>query len=664
MNYPRLLNSTGKIQRSLYPINVSITLRSTPLSTATITLPKDEYLPARGFVELFTPYGSAGVFRVRSPHDAYGNETTTAELESAIAEVGDYLVKDEISKMMAATTAVQTLFKHYKGTRWKLGSVSALGTGKVAVEAKYTRVLDAILSVLEQKPNCILAFDYTTYPWTLSVVAKGTTVTAEGRLERNVNYAQITYDDTDLCTRAYYQTYTTGSSGTTGKWTYKDANTKSKYGIVEKKLSTSSDLTASEIGTLVDTYLAEHKEPRISIDIDAEELSAVTGESIDKFTIGKLFRLVIPEYKVVVEKNITEVTWQDVYGNPKDVQIKLGKPEDTVITFLHDLDTTGSTSSSGGGGGGGGGGGNNADSKWKEYYTTFERTDDFIKMSAVRQDTTESILEQAGLELNSRGVLVYATDNKKMLGSQLNVHSDQIGMVIGTKNGKNYIKAAEIALSINEAGASVATINADHINISGGKDVQTLAKSMYYDTKTGKLVVTTSGMVARRNRVEYGIFDEGNLTAGVLVTRVNGQTNLKISASRIDIDGIVTQLKALNIEVADLRCSGTFDCDSAITATGSIQSDTGLYGPYLDVGSDGIECTGDISCEGKVTAASLKVGSYNASWKSFSYDSLTYGTYRYWLYGASATATTAKGAVGAYPITGHSSNTIYYLGHS
>lgn len=649
MNYPRLLNSTGKIQRSLYPISLSITLRSTPLSTATITLPKDEYLPARGFVELFTPYGSAGVFRVRSPHDAYGNETTTAELESAIAEVGDYLVKDEISKMMAANTAVQTLFKHYKGTRWKLGSVSALGTGKVAVEAKYTRVLDAILAVLEQKPNCMLAFDYTTYPWTMSVVAKGTTVTAEGRLERNVNYAQITYDDTDLCTRAYYQTYTTSSSGTaTGKWTYKDASTKSKYGIVEKKLSTSSDLTASEIGTLVDTYLEEHKEPRISIDIDAEELSAVTGESIDKFTIGKLFRLVIPEYKVVVEKNITEVTWQDVYGNPKDVQIKLGKPEDTVITFLHDLDTTGSTSSSSGGGGGGGGGGNNADSKWKEYYTTFERTDDFIKMSAVRQDTTESILEQAGLELNSRGVLIYATDNKKMLGSQLNVHSDQIGMVIGTKNGKNYIKAAEIALSINEAGASVASINADHINISGGKDVQTLAKSMYYDTKTGKLVVTTSGMVARRNRVEYGIFDEGNLTAGVLVTRVNGSTNLKIKADRIDIDGIVTKLASLGVTTLSLKTT-LLNAGSA-TITGQLTAGSGTI-------------SGGLSVTGNVYAGTLSVGIHDASWKSTSISTPTYGTKRYLLYASSSTSQSPSGSVQAHPITGYSTKTIHYLGY-
>ena len=51
----------------------------------------------------------------------------------------------------------------------------------------------------------------------------------------------------------------------------------------------------------------------------------------------------------------------------------------------------------------------------------------------------------------------------------------QIGMVVGMKNGGNYIKAGEIALSINEStGESTALIQADHIIMEGETTVQDL----------------------------------------------------------------------------------------------------------------------------------------------------------------------------------------------
>ena len=49
---------------------------------------------------------------------------------------------------------------------------------------------------------------------------------------------------------------------------------------------------------------------------------------------------------------------------------------------------------------------------------------------------------------------------------------DKVGMVVGTKSGKNYIKAGEIALSINETtGQTKAVIDADHVAISGNTTV-------------------------------------------------------------------------------------------------------------------------------------------------------------------------------------------------
>ena len=197
---PRLYVN-GKFTRLVNPVSVGIIQKTQPLSTASMTLPRGEEIPARSWVELYTPYGSAGMFRVRSPHNAYGENTSTAELEHMIAEVGDYLVKAEYSEMIAASSAVTKVFAHYKGGKWKLGKVTDLGSGKIALEAKYESVLSVLLSILQQKPECIMSFDFSTTPWTLNFVKKGTSVVSQGRLARNVTSAEITYDDSELCTR-------------------------------------------------------------------------------------------------------------------------------------------------------------------------------------------------------------------------------------------------------------------------------------------------------------------------------------------------------------------------------------------------------------------------------------------------------------------------------
>ena len=78
---PRLLDSKGVFVRLLHPLDASISEKITPLSTATLELDRGDSVPARSYVEMFTPYGSAGIFRARSPQDAYGDEITTIELE-------------------------------------------------------------------------------------------------------------------------------------------------------------------------------------------------------------------------------------------------------------------------------------------------------------------------------------------------------------------------------------------------------------------------------------------------------------------------------------------------------------------------------------------------------------------------------------------------------
>ena len=78
-------------------------------------------------------------------------------------------------------------------------------------------------------------------------------------------------------------------------------------------------------------------------------------------------------------------------------------------------------------------------------------------------------------------------DNDAKTFAALEKTNSMIGMVVGTRNGNQYIKAAEIALSINSStGETVANINANHIFLNGQTSVQALL--------TGEATVSEMGV--------------------------------------------------------------------------------------------------------------------------------------------------------------------------
>lgn len=165
----------------------------------------------------------------------------------------------------------------------------------------------------------------------------------------------------------------------------------------------------------------------------------------------------------------------------------------------------------------------------------------------------------------------------------------RIAMVVGTRNGDNYIKAGEIALSINKSGESgqyesSAHINANHVNISATNDVHTLAGDVEHDAQGRLIIKNAGGMYVQRTEggitSQFGVFDNGNLSAGIIVNKINGGT-VKINAAHIELNGeTVAQVlygQELNI--------------------------TNLSAEYVTLGEDGLSSDGGASFAGKVSAA-------------------------------------------------------------
>ena len=407
---PRLLNKNLKEEARLHPLSLSITEKLVPLSFATLNLLREEMIGGRRYVELYTPVGSAGIFRSRAPQSDIGTESYKVELDHAIVEVGDYIIRGDISGEMTCRKAIQTIFEHYRGSYWKLGTVECTDT--VNVDFEYgDNVLESINDVLSQTLDYVMSFKWSTTPWTVNIVRKDTKVTAEGRISRNIRNVSINSDDKDLCTRYYVKGLK--SKDTYG---YVNADTLSDYGIVEKADS-GSDYTPEQAKRVAENYLTAHKKPKVSVEIDGLNLSTITGEDFDAFRPGRLFRLAIPSKDVVMTDVITTVAWRDVYNDPLSASVTLGDDRDPVIEFVKKTRKSGKSAAK------------QTKKKVKKVADDFE--------------------------------------------AKIDVESKRINLVVKGTGDNAKIKAAEIVLSINDS-KSEAMISANKIKLDGNVDLNSV----------------------------------------------------------------------------------------------------------------------------------------------------------------------------------------------
>lgn len=326
----------------LEALDASVTLNiDGASSSASIRLPQGTNIDGRCYVEMYTIQGLAGVFRTRSPQIGYGGNSTTIQLEHAINELGDFIIPDKFQKEYTLAQAVKKIFEYYDdkdGTYlWEYGTIETpydpetkKSNEKCVLDVDYDNCLDALESVMEQYPYMMLSFTYGESPFQLHIRNKPTNVTAEGRLSRNVKSATVIRDDSELFTKVYMDGY----KNKNGKYgSASDSASIKKYGLIETTISGASD-TATIAERTIKSYLRNHKRPKYNITIDGIELSNLTGESLDKLTIGKMMRLALPDYKTTVKENITGVMFPSIYKNPNAVTITMNDADEKVIKYI------------------------------------------------------------------------------------------------------------------------------------------------------------------------------------------------------------------------------------------------------------------------------------------------------------------------------------------
>lgn len=451
---PMLLDDSFVEIRRLEPAEMKLSLNLTPPSTADMTVPFDTAnpIPIRAWVRLYTIHGDAGIYRVSASDTEYDSEEQRLTLEHGLTSLHDTVIPsladreaDSEVKKTAGEMLSWLLAKQPSGAaHWQAGSCAA--SENVILDQNGSSLFEMLLEMLDQLPEYDLTTDQTSYPWTVSIVPKQQAVTAEGRLSRNLGSVRVTYDDSELCTRVYMP----GLSGG-----YMDADTQSLYGVVEQSNYLSTDLERGEATRIATRYLEKRKEPAISVELDAVDLSKATGETIDAFLIGKKFRLTIPSYGLIVDQWITGIEYEDVYSDPEHVTLTLGN---RIADIAYRAAKTQAAAASAGKSARGGGGGGSRQIENKLYWTYMTKSDTEIAIGAVDKRVDDA---EASIRINAGEI-------------ELRVRKDNV------------------ISSINQTAESI-TINANRVNLQGYVNVDNLYSSIAAMTALSARNVTVTG---------------------------------------------------------------------------------------------------------------------------------------------------------------------------
>lgn len=624
----------------LRPQSMSLNLRTDGLSSASMVLDEDNPDVTIGsWVQIWAPNGEMCVMYVKNRKKDYITGLITLSLEHTFGLLQAMVVFGEVtaatmSGTQSATTctvtqAITYLLNQQTESLWTLYSCDFSD----AQGWKFTNsdIYNDLNNLTDAIMDCQWEFDQSVFPWRLSLKAWPTSTTMEMRRNRNLNSLRVTQDRSDMYTRVY----PTGKNNlhidaANSGVSYLDRNT-ATYGVIAQVITDSTIASADLLKAWAQKQLKKNAEPKYTVSITGYDLSEATGEPMDHFIIGRMCRIPLPEYSTTITERLTELSWKDCINQADVVTCTLANELKTITGVLNEKAR--------GGGGGGKKANTEHDCELEENEVKideFDNSDIWINRNSVwavcaqydvitrpGQESIIRLKDGALLEINRCGV--YQT----------------VGTIISDQDSN--IGALDTWVDTFE-GSALWTQRDNITGVCGEYDV-------VYDATTGKKTLKIkngTGLVLRRDNTEYGVYDDGNLTGGVMVQKINGQTGTKLTlqADVIDINGLITALAAKTIGCAALNVTQGIDC-------GHLYSDTYVY------------AEGNITCNGTLICDSFNAGgtTHSASWKSQTVvTSVSISNSHSFLYGNASLEPTGR-ASGSVVLSTPGTTTIHYLGY-
>ena len=311
---PRLLKAGGGEAYRLNPAALSVSESLWGLTTASMTLPQGEQTAGvRDLVEIFGTGGSFGIFRVSSTTQLPG-EAQMIDLEHTLAVLEDDVTPAKKTLTGTMRQIITALLGYQYTTRWRLGDVECAESGLELTVDRMT-VRDALVAAVQLVDDYGIYTEQTDTVWTIHIRKMPTAPTCECRLSRNAAGVQVEIDDHDLCTRVVAEELPGGEMKVDSPW-----------GVVTHVLSVPAGASEAQAKKYATSYLDQHKEPSVSIRIDALELAHLTGEAWDSFQRGGMCRAALADYGIVQDKRIISLDHPELLVAPDKVRLELAKP--------------------------------------------------------------------------------------------------------------------------------------------------------------------------------------------------------------------------------------------------------------------------------------------------------------------------------------------------
>ena len=445
----------------------------------------------------------------------------------ALAELSDeHIARTEIT----SKTAAQALTTALTGTLWSVGNNTASGTqtADIALGSVWNAV-----GAIQENWNVYITPRVT---WNATGItgryldispAQGTWRGMRLAIDKNIDDAGVTYDDTEVLTALYGYGKATDSvplnfgsivwttaggdpaNKPSGQTYVEDAAATAAYGRNGRaRFGYYQNTNISNATTLLQKTwdaLQATKDPIVSIDMTVADLHRL-GYADEPIRLHDTALVEIQPIGVSLQLEIVRLEIDLL--NPTMTRPVIGRYIPNIVYIERET-----ARKSSGRGGGGGRGQTNAEAEISEFETEILANSYQISLRAYQRDmdNVDSILRQAGISLDAQGVITYADDNVNMWQSKLNVQANRIGLVVQGTGANASIKAAEICAAIDAGGSSV-HISADKIILNGSTTVD--------DLFTGNAVATW----LRGQQIDGNSINAGSLSASTMTFGAGGES--------------------------------------------------------------------------------------------------------------------------------------------
>ena len=477
-----LLNGHSLTPARKVPVEaMSLTLKERD-STATLTPGDMTGIQFGSWLQDETNPGKGIVWRVKSIGTVFNTETDTLQLEHVIALLkkpkmfGEHKAAKITGNSKATTCtakqAIQYILSFQKD--WVLGSFAFEGVSN-PYKFDGDSLYDALVTVTNSLKDAMWTYSFASYPFKLNIVKKSDTVGSEMRAGRNLRTIKKNIDESGMFTRFY--PIGADDLHIPGNYVSKNENV---YGRIDKIETDQSLKTTAELKRWAEEQLELHAEPTMAIEVEGFELADATGEPLDRMNLGRICRVPLPKYGTMITERIVSLNYPDKVRQKEMVKVSLSNSREDVTKILGEaLKKAGK-------------GARTSTKAQKEDHAWFEDTNDHVSMCAIGiigVDATGKPNWTRLSDITADGTGIHSTvtdlvEDVKKHETRFEQDERRIGMVVGTySNGKDFIKAGEICLAINESGDAEATINASKIYLLG----QTIAQYISADYIKNKI---------------------------------------------------------------------------------------------------------------------------------------------------------------------------------